>query len=145
MSEINDDDEHQLLAMKLSTSKAEPLLPGVGEDLDDLAVYQRLFDELKKEPPGGLPANFSANVVNQIRRRKHVANDGLFYLLLGVGALLSLFYGFVLMASIDIGGANGLLSGLNDAKLWFIFGLICLVLVQVLDHKLAKSHLLAHH
>lgn len=145
MSEINDDDRQQLLAMKLSTSKTKPLVPGVGEDTDDLAVYQRLFDELKKELPSGLSADFSANVVNQIRRRKRVSNDGLFYLLLGGVALLSLFFGFVLMASIDVDGVNGLLSSLNDAKLWFIFGLICLVSIHMLDHKLVKSHLLAHH
>ncbi len=145
MNEMNDDSRKQLLALKLVNSNAEPVQYGKDEEMDDLIVYQRLFHELKKEPPGELSANFSVNVLTRIRLKERKLRDSWFYLSLGGAILLSFCFGLIVMNTIDADSVNALLSSFNGAKLWLLFGIVCLLLIQVIDHGFIKLSSSARH
>ena len=124
------DDEIQ----KMATNGPNEL-PGCtpsGEQ-EDLILYSRLFDELKKEPEVKLTYGFSANVIRKIKYQKQRQSEMKLSLL--VAGLISM--GF-------LGFANSVyfektITALPGNK-WTIFaGLLLLATIEFLDQKLVKE------
>jgi hypothetical protein len=108
---------------------------------DDLAAYQYLFTALKQSPPGSLSPNFSADVVERIYVQRRQSANRRFYAVLSalfsVGLVLSVGWGEL----IDLQSAQAIIHTLYSAKSWLLFGLGCLLIIQLLDHQLIKKRM----
>ena len=100
------------------------------DDSEDLKIYNRLFDELSKEPEVKLSYSFSANVVRKIRYQQQRRSDIRLAFLVG-GLVIIGILGFV-----NSGYFKDALPAMSASK-WIIFaGLLFLALIQFLDQKL---------
>ena len=118
-------------------------LPLPGEDLPpsseaDINTYRSLFDALKKEPPGGLPYDFSANLVRRLRAEQGGAADGRFYLWIILGGLVAVVGACVFLAIQSRDTAAQMTGIIFKYKWGLIFALASFGVVQWLDQRLVK-------
>lgn len=139
MDELNDEAIQRLLEEERLSGGAK--LSG-RTDSEDIAAYQYLFDELKKDLPDALSPRFSDKVINQLQTQKSHSEETLFYIILSVGAILAFGLGFVLFTISGNYEVHILLDTFSPTKVWFAFGLSFLFLFQLLDQKLVKKTLL---
>jgi hypothetical protein len=118
-------------------------LPLPGGDLPpsseaDINAYRSLFDALKKEPPGGLPYDFSAKLVRRLQAEQGGAADGRFYLWVLLG-LLAAVAGACVFLAIQSRDSAAQMTGIVFKYKWgLIFALACFLVVQWLDQRLVK-------
>jgi len=131
---LTDEEIQQLLEKGLSPSNT------AGASENDLATYQLLFDALKKEPPGGLPYNFTAKLTHQLQVRKNRAADIKFYLLAITIPVVLLGGACALFILLGNKAAVQMANDLLRYKWPFIFVLSAFLVVQYLDQKLVKEY-----
>jgi hypothetical protein len=106
---------------------------------DDFKTYKALFDALKKEPEGGLPYDFAANVSRELRRRLDDSKDIKLYFLIGLAVFIG-FAGVCIFTTHAYSKDMQLMATSVKPYLWiFIFSMACLLIIQYLDQKLIKS------
>jgi len=133
MKKADDDEIQKILELDLAAN-------GSGADTDvDFKAYKTLFEALKKEPDGGLPYNFAADVSREIRHRRNNSKDIKLYLWLGL-VIFIVFAGVGVYTMQAYSTDMQLMATTVKPYLWiFIFGVACLVIIQYLDQKLIKS------
>ena len=100
------------------------------DDSEDLKIYNRLFDELSKEPEVKLSYSFSANVVRKIRYQQQRRSD----IRLAILVVALIIIGLVAFTNSSY--FKEALPAISGSK-WLIFaGLLFLALIQFLDQKL---------
>jgi hypothetical protein len=108
-------------------------------DSDELEAYKQLYQMLEKELPQGLPMNFSAKVIGQVRLRKQRRENRVLALSMAGAILLCLLCAVPLMFLIDKKYNSLLLDALIQYK-WIISGsLLSLFFIQYFDHLFIKS------
>ena len=118
-------------------------LPLPGGDLPpsseaDINAYRSLFDALKKEPPGGLPYDFSAKLVRRLQAEQGGAADGRFYLWVLFGLLVAVGGVCVYLATQSRETAAQMTGVVFKYKWGLIFALAGFLIVQWLDQRLVK-------
>jgi hypothetical protein len=106
----------------------------------DAAAYKKVFDILRQEPsPLRLPDNFADKVITRIDvRSASLTGD---YLWFGIGMLLILISGAVGFAFSGVTINLTFLNALKPLKGLFVFALIFIVAIHLLDkHVLKVSH-----
>lgn len=93
MKKWTDDEIQSFLDDKMLKNNATP---DDDAPLDDILLYQQLFDIVATKPNATLPMNFSKKVVEKIEYKQNRVGNVIFYCLIGVLSLL----GIILAVSI---------------------------------------------
>ena len=106
----------------------------------DLAAYKLLFDALKKEPAGGLPYDFSANLLRKIEMEKNPrVADIKFYAWAAILAVAAIGLAWVTLGLINKENASQFGTMVLKYKWIYIFMVGGFLTVQYLDQKLVKE------
>lgn len=106
---------------------------------EELEAYKFLFAELKKEPAGSLPRNFSKNVVSQLQNEGNRAANFKFYLLVVTLLIGTLVLFYLLMLYNEGRVIPPIFYAITSYRWALLFCLVGLTLIQYLDYKLVKA------
>lgn len=111
------------------------------KDLEDIRMYNLLFNELESQVPDSLPHDFADTVVDKIYSKK-VLKDALKHYCF-ISFLVLLFLGVMIgvLAYAEVSYVDNILTIMNKFKGTIIFGLIILSLIQLFDQILVKNRL----
>ncbi|GAB4043979.1 hypothetical protein [Spirosoma litoris] len=136
MSQLTDEQIQQLL-------EAGKSLPdrSSAKQFTEARLYQQLFAELKKELPVQPDTDFSVRVMNRIEGLQLAPTKSVSYGWLWVGLSICLLIAALVLAPMDgvMTDLMGVLVMLNPIKWALVFGLLSLLVVQLLDFKLIRG------
>ncbi|QMW04553.1 hypothetical protein [Spirosoma foliorum] len=136
MSQLTDEQIQQLL-------EAGKSLPdrSSAKQFTEARRYQQLFAELKKELPVQPDADFSVRVMNRIEGLQPAVTKSVSYGWLWVGLSICLLITALALAPMDgvMTDLMSVLAMLNPIKWALAFGLLSLLIVQLLDFKLIRG------
>lgn len=130
----SDEDIQRLLEQETSVDDTD-LSADQKEDLD---AYKMLFAELKREPAGSLPYNFSKNVVLQLQNQTKPTSNFKFYILLVILLIVGSAMFYLLLLYNDDQIISPIFQTIISYKWPLLFCLISIFIVQYLDEKLVK-------
>ncbi|HSC36816.1 MAG TPA: hypothetical protein VLD19_03055 [Chitinophagaceae bacterium] len=129
---LTEEEIQQLLEQGLPLPGGD-LLPSSEADIN---TYRSLFNALKKEPPGGLPYDFSAKLVRRVQAEQGSAADGRFYLWVLLGLLVIVVGACIFLAMQSRETTNQMTGIIFKYKWGLIFALASFGVVQWLDQRL---------
>lgn len=106
---------------------------------EELEAYNFLFKELKKEPDGGLPYDFSVKVVSKVAQKVSFKSDIKTYLLALVVLILSVTGLNYLSSYFDYSLSVQFNHLIMPYKWIIIFAAVMFFTIQYLDQKLVKK------
>lgn len=106
---------------------------------EDLEAYKILFKELKREPAGDLPYNFSKNVALQLQKETNKASNLKLYLLLAILLIVGSALFYLLLSYYNDQIISPIFQIVLSYKWPLLFCLISIFTIQYLDEKLLKQ------
>lgn len=106
---------------------------------EDLEAYKMLFEDLKREPAGNLPYNFSKNVVLQLQNQTNRTSNFKFYLLLVILLVAGSAMFYLLLLYNDDQIIPPIFHAIISYKWPLLFCLSSVFIIQYLDYKLVKE------
>lgn len=106
---------------------------------EDLEAYKILFKELKREPTGDLPYNFSKNVISQLQNKTNKASNFKLYLLLAILLIVGSALFYLLLLNYNDQIISPIFQIVLNYKWPLLFCLISILTIQYLDEKLLKQ------
>jgi hypothetical protein len=133
MSELTDD----IIQKSLEAGRPLPVeLTSTAEN--EVEVYRLIFEGLKREPFVSIRSDFSAMVIQKIKKKNRVWDIG-FYSLIAMITVASMTGIYYLLELLDKKSANQYVAFTAHYK-WILIYILCSILiVQYLDQKISRG------
>jgi len=112
--------------------------PAAGDEVD-VKAYRQVFDALRQEPEFVLPQAFASRVVRALAQQQTEKTTAREYVWFGVGIVLLLAAFITAIVLTDFKFDIGVFSALRSYKGLFLFALVFIGLLHILDKRLLRN------